>query len=1308
MKKEIKRYDNHTHTHKSNIINRDSINFESTLIDKALELNLQGISITDHGNLSAHVDALLYLKGLREKANDLLDLTKNELTVESLEYHDKVNNFKLGLGTEIYLVDRNVINEARAKNEPTKFYHLVVVAKNYEGYRALAELSSNSWEESFYFRGMERIPTYKDYFYEWAKRNKGNVIVSSACLGSEFAKLVLDYANEQSNDNKREIEDFLYTMWTLFGEDFYIELQPSFSEDQVVYNNLAIKIADAYGIKVIITTDAHYASLEKKEIHSIYLKSQDAERETEAFYATTYLMGVEELRTFFPYIQEERFIEYMENSIELSEKIKEYDLHREIEVPKTTILFDEGRSSILAPLDLRKYPYISKYGNSEHIIDRTLLQQIEMGLIKKNVIINEEVLNRLNRELESLWEISEKLHQRMASYYLLTKEIVEIMWLVSLVGVSRGSAGAFYICYLLEICQINPIESEFNLPEWRHIDKSKVELADIDLDTEAGQRANILEKVKEKFGHTKVLNIATFKTEGTSSAIQTMCRGMGISTEDAAYISSLAPEKTTVKYCLNNYKTDKECAALINEMMNYEGLIENVLEIEGLVCGRSVHASGVYIFNDDYWKCNAMMKAPKGQPITQYDMSCSDYQGGLKLDFLTIESLDRIRKDLELLLEDGLIEWQGDLKSTYDKYIHPDVLEKEDKGMWDSLRNGEILDAFQYDSVQGKNAIAKIQPRTFKEAMDGNALMRLVCDGEQPIDRYVKHKKNINIWFNEMMAAGLNDREIEILKYHLLASYGVAPTQESVMRLSMDKNIAGFDLKQANKLRKAIAKSKAKHMINEVYNLFINQGIENGNRRIFLEYIWETCIVPQLGYAFSEPHLAGYTLILLQEMNLSYLYSSLHWKVACLCVNAGDINDDIAKATDYGAIAKAIGNMEKGFITPPDINNSKLGFKPDINTGKALYGLGAINGISSELAKQIIDLRPFTSIQDFLIRCVDTKIVQPSKMYSLIKSGCFDSLNRDRVDVMVRFINHIVPNKEKLTSANVPKLIEYGAIPTSLQFNILIQQFKKIVFDKKNCVKMINKTQGIYRIPNEVKDFFVNQMESHFMDSISYDDDGDLCLNSKEFDKVYKKIQEPLTEWLKSEEALNLFNYCSKNVLWNKYCLGSLAKWEMDSICYYTKEHELDSIELNRFYSVDNFYDLPRTPSYYYEENKRTGRMIKKNKLYLIAGTVVEKNKAKSMITLNTQFGVVDVKLHRDTFTHFDRKVPDEPSWFTRGTKLLIAGYRREESFIPKIYRESIFTSSIMKIEVNQSNDVRIKTERKFEEVEYEDFMMFL
>lgn len=1264
----MKRVDFHCHTDKSNFSSRDSINKETTLIDRALELGLNGVAITDHGVLSAHMKALLYLDKLKKEAKE----------------GDPVKDFRLILGSEIYLVDRETVDNARKEFIPTKFYHLVVIAKNYEGYRALCELSSKSWIEGFNYRGVQRVPTYKDYFFEWAKQNKGNIMVTTACLGSEFAELVLNFSKEGSHSNRNKIIEFVNEMILLFDEDFYIEIQPSHFEEQIIYNKLAIQIANDLGVKVLINTDCHYPSLELREVHSIYLKSQQVERETEQFYSSTYLMSCEELKEYFEYLDNDTFKKFMDNSIVAANRIEEFSLLRDTEIPKGHVSIDETRASILAPLvlnNIEKYNYIYNYGTSEFVEDRILLQQMEIGLIDKEIDITEQVLERINRELRSLWLISEKLNQRLSNYYLLTKEIVEIIWQVSLLDPARGSAGSFFICYLLDITSINPLD--YNLDDWRHISYERPELPDIDIDSEAGQRENILNLIKERFGYYNVVNICTFKTEGTASAIQTMCRGMSIPIEESTYLSSLVVDGKSIKKSLEDYNTDRECKLLIDEMLRYEKLVENVIAIEGLVCGKSIHASGVYISNTPIWKWNALMKAPNGQEISQFDMMDSDLRGGLKVDLLTIEALDKIRKCLDLLIEDGIIEKQENLKKTYNKYLHPDILNLDDPKMWQYLCDNEILDVFQYDSAQGRNAIVKIQPDNFRELCDGNALMRLTCPGEQPIDKYVKHKNNISLWYDEMRNFGLNEDEIKVMEKHLLKSYGVAATQEAVMRLSMDNSIANFDLVWANKLRKAIAKAKAKNMIEEVKDEFMRSGLHNSNRFEILNYVWERCIVPQLNYSFSEPHLSAYTLVAIQEMNL-YKLSPLHWKVACLCVDSGDINDNKSKNTDYGAISKAICDMEKGFVLTPDINNSDVGFKPYMEKNRALYGLGAINGISNDLAKEIIRLRPFTSFEDFIIKAVATKIVKPSKVYNLIKSGCFDEFNNNRRQIMFEFINYLIPDKTSLTIANINKLLEYGIIDKTFERNILLYNLRKLIFIEKNCIFKFNKTHGLYVIPVNIAKLFEDNFLNEFMDCIEYDVDGRLSIKSKEFKKKYDEIQKELITFIKSQETLKKYNNAIKMQTWNKYCEGSIAKWEMDSICYYSKTHELEEIKLDNYYKIDNFKELSEIPEQKITTDPRTLRTRKEYKTYTIAGVVVEKNKSKSIVTLSTTTGIVEVKLYRELFAKYDKKT-EVDSWFERGTKLIVIGFRRGEVFVPRISKTSIFNSSILKIDIRNN-----------------------
>lgn len=476
----------HCHTDRSNLISRDSINTPEGLINKALEMDIEGIALTEHGNLSSHIKGIKHLKKLRAEAEENY---KKEPSITNEDWLNKVNNFKLALGIEIYLVDRKTVEFAKEKNMPTKFYHFILLAKNLEGFRALCELSSNSWEEAFYFRGVQRVPVYKDFFFEWLERNKGNIVGSTACLGSEFANLVLSYIAETEKEEVDEIEvtkkileinQFVAEFKNLLGEDFYVELQPSPFEEQIKYNKVALDVAKANGVKTIITTDAHYSTAEMREIHSNYLKSQNAERETETFYFTTHLMSIEEKRQYFDYLTAVDFKICLDNTIEIKNKIQDYDVKMNTQVPHTSIQLEMNRGSILEPIIMNsqmmieKYPFIVKYLNSTHFEDKILIQEIEKGLIEKQQPNNHKVLSRINEELEALWKISENLHQRLSSYYVLTKEIVMDMWEVSLVGVSRGSAGAFYLCYLLGITGINALEH--NLPSWRHISETRPEL----------------------------------------------------------------------------------------------------------------------------------------------------------------------------------------------------------------------------------------------------------------------------------------------------------------------------------------------------------------------------------------------------------------------------------------------------------------------------------------------------------------------------------------------------------------------------------------------------------------------------------------------------------------------------------------------------------------------------------------------------------------------------------------------------------------------------------------------------------------
>ena len=395
----------HGHTDASNHNNRDSIIKTNQMIDIALELGHSGVGITDHAVLSNHVKAILHLKEKRKEINKMLEVTPNSEILQDKKR--KLDNFKLGLGCELYVVNRDEVNGLREDNKYIKFYHLVVLPKDFIGYRQLAKLSTIGWENSFYYRGLERTPVYKEDLRRIVEENKGHLIVTSACLGSEFATYVIEYLDslymkltDRAEYCYRRIVEYIKFMKELFEDDFYIELQPNHGEQQIQYNQFALKIAKYYNIKAIISTDAHYHRPNTVGTHSIFLKAQNAERETESFYSSTYMMPVEEIREYCKYISDEDFEWIIGNTIEIGNKIEEIDLYKPTQVPDATIEFDKNHKGFFHTIkDVEiLYPYIHKYVTSEYMIDKIILQQIEKGMKNLNQDCNKVNLERINKE----------------------------------------------------------------------------------------------------------------------------------------------------------------------------------------------------------------------------------------------------------------------------------------------------------------------------------------------------------------------------------------------------------------------------------------------------------------------------------------------------------------------------------------------------------------------------------------------------------------------------------------------------------------------------------------------------------------------------------------------------------------------------------------------------------------------------------------------------------------------------------------------------------------------------------------------
>ena len=1293
----------HTHTEYSNLRLLDSTNKLQKVIDKAIELGLNGVAITDHECVSGYIKAIQRQKQLKKDGSE----------------------FKIILGDEIYLVDSLEEVKENYQSGITKFYHFILLAKDAIGAEQIRRISSAAWEHSFYTGKMERVPTVKQELVDIIGEDKGHIIASTACAGGELAHWIM------INDPTSCLKFIDWCQEVFLPENFYLEMQPNDNEEQKKINQTIVKISEQLNIPYIITTDAHYLSADQSLVHEAYLNSrEDGSREAAEFYKTCYLMSEEEIHEWMDeQISKERVDIALENTNLIGQSIEFFDLSHSQIVPKVPIPNFEMEHSFSDVYE--RCEYIEKFAHSGDIHDQYFLHLIENGwwekeyredLSKEQIF---EMMQRIDIELKAIWESSIKINDNIASYYITALEIVKMMWddADSLVGCSRGSIAAFYTAYLIGLQQINPMR--YDIPYWRHLHESRPEMPDVDIDSEKSRREAIIEATRKKFGYDKVLNICAFRTEGSKSALLTSCRGLGISSDIAQYLASLISVvrgNTTSLGVMVNGDAENEIKPnieFINECNKYEGLLETAMTIEGLICGRTVHASGVIIFESPYTELNCMMRAPNGQPTTQWDMDDSTYAGGLKYDYLTITNLDSMHKCLDFLLEYGYIEWQGSLRETYNKYFHPDVLDYDSKEMWEMAERLEIVNLFQFMTSVGQQAIQKIKPRSLIELGVANAVMRLMAQdksAEQPLDKYVRYKNNINEWYDTMREYHLTDKEIALMEKHLSHVSGMATMQEEVMKLVMDEQISNFDMVGANKTRKSIAKKKKK-LQQEAKDTFYNTGKSIGTTENLLNYVWKECVVPQLGYSFSLPHVLGYSTIAVQEMNMAYKYPIIYWNCANLIVDSAS-DEETEGATDYGKVGVSISNMQDAGIniTLPLINEANFGFSPDEKLNRIIFGFKAMNGIGDEVAKTIVDNRPYTSMEDFCSRLIETKLIKNSQMLQLIKGGCFTELhNTDRRVTMEWYLrNYVFKPCTGLTMQQFNKMKELEFISSDMDLPIRMINFKNYVLDDEGLYekhidegKKIPKKgyhDGYYILDANSQPFF----KEHFTEDSVVGIKGEYYIVSeKKFTKEADTKIQPLKDWMALPSTLGAYNEALFKELWEKHAEGTVPHWNMEALCYYDGEHELEHVD-EKLYGIVNYFELPEEPEpyeWYTRYINGEPKAMPKYKISRIAGTVLNADNNHHMVTILTKYGSVNVKMNKGHYAFYNKTISEvgedgkkkrvEESWLKRGNLITCQGIRRGDQFMPMIYNDTIYKHTVNLIkEVHEDGTLLMQTER--------------
>ena len=1305
----------HNHTQYSNARLRDCIIKETDLLNYALELGHEVVAITDHESVMNAVKVEKAYKKIKEKNPD----------------------FKVIFGNEIYLC-RNGLNNENFVAGQDKYYHFILLARDAEGAKQIREISTRAWMRSYMARGMRRVPTYYQDIIDVIGANRGHVIGCTACLGGALATQLLKYRETKSEELYGKIQQWCDQMEWIFGVDnFFLELQPSESHEQTYVNRMLIDLANNFHYRYIITTDSHYLRKEDKVIHKAYLNAQDGDREVDSFYATTYMMDTAELESHMD-LTEAELEEAYSNIRRIAAMCEDYSLLKPLKIPE--LKWKEYRKDVL-PLWYEAIPMLKTFMESPHRADNELVYAVIDGIMSHPDLQNQRAYDEINMNLEMTWVSSNVNNARWSAYYLNLQKIIDTCWEAgSIVGPGRGSGVGFILLYVLGITQINPLRETTKCFAWRFLNPERVSVLDVDFDIEGGRRADVLNAFRREYGSDRVANVATFRTEKSKSAILTAARGLGIDVDIAQYIASLIPadrgQLRTLDQCMygdeqNDWPPIKQFVFEMTE--NYPELWEVAHKVEGLVCGTGIHAGGVIFVDTPFTDSTALMRAPDGTICTQFDLHDCEDCSLIKYDALSVEAMDKIHNCLDLLCDYGYIDRKETLKETYESVLGVYNLERTDPKMWEMVWNHEIQALFQMEKQSGIQGIATLKPTSVDDLAILNSTIRLMAQekgGEMPTDKLARFKNDPREWDRELEMWGLGPKEKAILEPVLGMSYGLCIAQEQFMELVQLPELGGFTLTWADKLRKSIAKKNPADY-DKLTKEFYEETQKKGINQKFAHYVWDVLIAMSKGYGFNQSHTLAYSLIGLQEMNLAFKYPIMFWNCACLISDAGgdesnpdgngtnddnvcgvsggesyemaegfidfgaeesaDNDDDAGeddeedadsenvvasgkpkkktRTTNYGKIATAIGKIKQSGVdvAPPDINRSGYTFTPDVDANTIRYGLSGITKVGEDLVRAIMDGRPYKGLSDFLGR---VKINKP-QMVNLIKSGAFDGFG-DRQSIMREYVNSVSDTKQRITLQNMKMLIDFGLIPDEYDMERRVYNFNKYL-------KKMKLDATWYGLDDIAFGFY----STHFnIDNlVPADTESGFKIKQTVWDGIYQRHMDKIRPWVKNHaaELLVQVNDRLTRDTWNKYCLGTMSKWEMDSVSFYSHEHELANVNLDD-YGFSDFWDLPEEP-----EVDRVipikGKMVPILRLHRIIGTVLDRDKAKKTVTLLTTRGVVTVKIFGGVFAQYDKQISErgadgkkhviEKSMFSRGNKIIVSGVRDGDSFRAKKYSKT-------------------------------------
>ena len=1001
----------HVHTYYSILDGQSSI---QKLVEKATADGMRGMAITDHGDMF----------GIKE-FHDICNGVNKKRKKEGLP------PFKPIFGCEMYVAHRRKEDKVKEMGDNSG-YHLIVLAKNYHGYKNLIKLVSRSWVDGYYYRPRTDRADLEKYHED--------LIVCSACIAGEVPKKILkgDIAGA------REAIEWYHRV---FGDDYYLELQrhevtdPTIRANRETFplqqkaNKVLIELAKEYGIKLVCTNDAHFVDKENAEAHDHLLclsTQQDLDDPNRMLYSKQeWFKTQQEMNDIFADVPEA-----LANTLEILDKVEVYSLDHDPIMPFFPIpeefgteqqwrqkfteqqLYDEfttdenGENPLPPEEGKKKIDHLGGFDKIYRIkFEADYLSKLAYEGAKSRYPqpLSKEVDDRIRFELHVMKTMG------FPGYFLIVQDFINSARneLGVMVGPGRGSAAGSVVAYCLGITKIDPLK--YDLLFERFLNPDRISLPDIDTDFDDDGRGRVLKWVEDKYGHENCAHIITYSTMATKNSIKDVARVEKLPLEISNALCKAIPDRLPDGMKMNLPNAIKCTPELRDAEASPDPKLSNTIKyakmLEGTVRGTGIHACGFIICRDPIsdWVPVSTADDPDFKDTktncTQYDGHVIESTGLIKMDFLGLKTLSELKEAC------------ANIKMTRGIDIDLDHIPIDDPKTYELYQKGQTIGTFQFESSGMQNHLRALKPTVFEDLIAMNALYR-----PGPMD-----------YIPSFIARKRGDEpityDIPCMEKYLKDTYGITVYQEQVMLLS--RQLADFTRGESDALRKAMGKKK-KDIVDAMKPKFIEGGKKNGHDPKVLEKIWADW-EKFASYAFNKSHAACYSWVAFQTAYLKANYPAEY--MAAIMSRRRDQITEITKLMDE---CKSLGIATLG----PDVNESHLKFGTN-KKGEIRFGLAAIKGMGDAAAEAIINERakngPYKNIFDFAQR-VPMTAVNRKAFESLALSGGFDSFGIPRENFFA---------SDSKGNMFLDTLVRYGQLYQAEQ-----QQAQNSLFGDSNAIEI--------------------------------------------------------------------------------------------------------------------------------------------------------------------------------------------------------------------------------------------------------------